>query len=76
VASAAYGDLQIVLARETHRRHYVGGTDASGDQARAPVDGTVPECTGAVVVGVAGMDQPAAEPIDLHDRWLIAPVTD
>src|SRR5687767_15600780 len=45
VASAPYGDLQIVVAGGTHRRDHVGGSDASGDQARAPVDGTVPHCT-------------------------------
>src|SRR4029077_14177762 len=44
VASAAYGDLQIVVAGETHGRDHVGGPDASGDQARAPVDGTIPDC--------------------------------
>src|SRR5688572_26835146 len=67
VASAPYGDLQIVVAGETHGGGHVGGPDASGDQARAPVDGTVPHCTGSVVVGVVGADQPASEPFDLHD---------
>ena len=76
VASAPYGDLQIVVAGETHGRDHVGGPDASGDQARAPVDGTVPHCTGDVVVGVVGTDQPASEPVDLHDGWLLAPVAD
>jgi hypothetical protein len=56
VASAPYGDLQIVVAGETHGRDHVGGPDASGDQARAPVDGTVPHCTGDVVVGMVGAD--------------------
>jgi hypothetical protein len=76
VASAANGDLQIVVAGETHGRDHVGGPDASGDQARAPVDGTVPDCTGAVVVGVIGTDQPASEPVDLLDGWPLAPVAD
>jgi len=76
VASAPYGDLQIVVAGETHGRDHVGGPDASGDQARAPVDGTVPDCTGAVVVGVVGTDQPASEPVDLYDGWRLAPVAD
>jgi hypothetical protein len=56
VASAPYGDLQIVVASETHGRDHVGGPDASGDQARAPVNGTVPDCTGDVVVGVVGTE--------------------
>ena len=56
VASAPYGDLQIVVADETHGRDHVGGPDASGDQVRAPVNGTVPDCTGDVVVGVVGTD--------------------
>src|SRR5262249_14842420 len=56
VASAPYGDLQIAVAGETHGCDHVGGPDASGDQARAPVNGTVPDCTGDVVVGVVGTD--------------------
>src|SRR5262249_6333032 len=56
VTSAPYGDLQIVVARETHGRDYVGGPEASGDQARAPVDGTVPHGTCVVVVGMVGTD--------------------
>jgi hypothetical protein len=50
-----------VVAGETHRRDHVGGPDASGDQARAPVDGTVPHCTGDVVVGVASLDKLPAQ---------------
>ena len=56
VASAPYGNLQVVVAGETHGRDHVGSSDASGDQARAPVNGTVPDCTGNVVVGVVGTD--------------------
>ena len=74
VASAAYGDLQVVVAGETHSRNHVGGPDASGDQARAPVDGTVPDCTGNVVVGVIGTNQLASEPVDLDDSWLLVRV--
>jgi hypothetical protein len=76
VASAPYGDLQIVIPGATHGRDHVGGPDASGDQARAPVNGTVPDCTGEVVVGVVGPDQPASEPVDLHDGWILAPAAD
>ena len=35
VASATYGDLEILVASETHRRNHVGASDASGDQRRA-----------------------------------------
>ena len=76
VASAPYGDFQIVVAGETHGPDNVGGADASGDQVRAPVNGTVPDCTGDVVVGVVGTDELASEPVDLHDGWLLAPVAD
>src|SRR4029434_5029046 len=76
VASAPYGNLQIVVAGETHGRDHVGGPDASGDQVRAPVNGTVPDCTGDVVVGVVGTDYAASDPVDLHDGWLLAPVAD
>src|SRR5688572_3050851 len=74
VTSAPYGDLQIVVAGKTHGRDHVSGPDASDDQARAPVNGTVPDCTGDVVVGVVGSDEPAPEPIDLQDSWHFAPL--
>ena len=67
---------EIVVAGETHGRDHVGGPDASGNQARAPVDGTVPHCTGDVIVGVVGTDQPASESVNLHDGWLLASVAD
>ena len=76
VASAPYGDFQVVVAGETHGRDHVGGPDAPGDQTWVPVDGTVPDCTGDVVVGVVGTDEPASEPVDLHDGCLLATVTD
>src|SRR4029453_1224198 len=57
VASAPNGDFQIVLAGEAHGRDHVGGPDASGDHVRAPIDGTVPHCTGDVIVGVVGTYQ-------------------
>src|SRR3546814_496417 len=76
VAAAPYGDLQIVVAGEMHGRDHVGAPDASSDQARAPVNGTIPDCTGDVVVGVACSDQPASEPVALRDGWLPAPVAD
>src|SRR3546814_9528467 len=54
-------------------RDHVGAPDASSDQARAPVNGTIPDCTGGVVVAVVCSDQPASEPVDLRDGWLLAP---
>src|SRR5690606_16379107 len=74
VASAAYGDLQVVVAGEAHGRDDVGSSDAAGDQARTPVDGAVPDRAGGIVVGVAGADQPAPEPGDLHGGRRLAPV--
>jgi hypothetical protein len=70
------GDLQIVAASETHGRNHVGGPDASRDQPRTPVDGAVPHCTGAVVAGAFGTDQPASEPVDLQGRFLRALAAD
>jgi hypothetical protein len=64
MASAPYGDLQIVVAGEPDGSDHVGGADASGDQARTPVNGTVPDCTGDVVVGMVGTDEPASESVD------------
>jgi hypothetical protein len=66
VASAPYGDLQIMVARETHGCGDVGASDATGDQARPPVDGGVPYCTGGVVVCLVSTNQPASEPIDIR----------
>ena len=63
-------------SRQTHGRDYVDGPDASSDQARAPIDGTVPQCTGDVIVGVVGADQPASESVDLRDGWLLASIAD
>ena len=34
VASASYGDLQVAVAGEAHRRGHVGGAAAAGDQSR------------------------------------------
>ena len=68
VASAPYGDLEVVVAGELHGRDHVGGPDASGDQARTPVDGTVPDRAGDVVIRLVGTDQPASEPADLRGR--------
>ena len=63
VASAPYGDLEVVVAGESHGRDHVGGPDASGDQARTPVDGTVPDRAGDVVIRSVGTDQPPRNPL-------------
>jgi hypothetical protein len=67
VASAPYGNLQIVIASEAHRRDHVRGPDASGDQVRAPVNGAVPDCTGDVIVGVVGADKATSAHGDTND---------
>src|SRR5262249_41983748 len=46
----------ILGAGETHGRDHVGGPNASGDEVRAPVNGTVPDCTGDLIVSVVGID--------------------
>src|SRR5262245_5148980 len=70
VASATYRDLQVVVASVTYSRHHIRGADASGDHARTPVNGTVPDSTGDVVLSVVGTDQPAAEAVDLYNARL------
>jgi hypothetical protein len=72
VAPAPYGDLQVVLAGEAHRRGHVGGPAAAGDEPGAPVDGAVPHGSGGVVVGVVSCDQLAPEPVDSHHGYLLA----
>jgi hypothetical protein len=56
VASASYRDLQIAVAGQTNGAPHIGGPDASGDYVRAPVNRTVPDRTGDVVVGMVGTD--------------------
>jgi hypothetical protein len=64
VAAAPHRDLQIVGAGKAHSGNHVGGPAASGDQARAPVDGAVPDGPGGVVVAMVGGDNVAPEPVD------------
>src|SRR5262245_44323386 len=56
VASGPYSNLQIVVAGETHGCDHVGGPNASSNQPRSSVNGTVPDCTGDVVVGTVSTD--------------------
>jgi hypothetical protein len=56
----------VVVTGEPHGRDHVGGADASGNQARASIDGAVPDGTRRVVVRVLATDQPAAKPVNLH----------
>jgi hypothetical protein len=76
VTSAPDGNLQIVLAGETHGRDRVGGPGTSGDHARAPVNSTIPNCARDVIVSVIGVNQSAPEPVDVYDGWLISPAAD
>jgi len=54
----------------------VGGADAARDQARAPIDGSVPQRTSGVVIGMFGPDQQPSEPVDLHAGRLAARALD
>jgi len=56
VAAAAYGDLEVVVAREAHGCDHVCGPVAAGDQPRAPVDDAVPHGSGGVVLSVVSRD--------------------
>ena len=69
VASASYGDLEVAVASETHRRGNVRGACAAGDHPRSSVDVAVPYGSGVVVVIVVGGDEDASEPGDLHGGW-------
>src|SRR4029453_9905300 len=69
VASASYGDLEVAVAGEAHRRGDVGGAAAAGDQPGSPVDRAVPNGSGVFVVMVVGGDEVASEPGDLHGGW-------
>ena len=61
VAPAPYGDLQVVVAREAHRRDHVGRARTAGDAGRTAVDRAVPDPAGSVVAGAGRQQQLSAE---------------
>ena len=65
VAPASYGDLEVTVAGEAHRRGHVGGAAAAGDQPRSSVDGAVPDGSGVVVLIMLRGDDVAPEPGNL-----------
>ena len=61
VAPAPDGDLQVVVAREAHRRDHIGHARAAGDAGRTAVDRAVPDPAGSVVAGARRQQQLSAE---------------
>ena len=61
VAPAPYGDLQVVVAREAHRRDHIGHAGAAGDAGRMAVDRAIPDPAGSVVAGAGRQQQPSAD---------------
>ena len=70
---------RLVVAPEIHRRDHVGDIDTAGDQQRPLVDHAVVEFAGIVIVGVAALDERAAQALTqfglgfvTHDVLLIS----
>jgi hypothetical protein len=61
VAPAPYGDLQVVVAREAHRRDHIGHPRAAGDAGRTAVNRAIPDPAASVVAGARREQQLAAE---------------
>ena len=61
VAPASYGDLQVAVAGEAHRRGHVGHARAAGDAGRMAVDRAIPDPAGSVVAGARRQQQLSAE---------------
>src|SRR5882724_411117 len=61
VAAASDGDEKIMRAREFHGVDDIGDPGAAGDEARMPVDATVPDLAGLVVACIVGLDDRAVE---------------
>jgi hypothetical protein len=76
VAAAAYGDLQAVVASNSHGGHYVGGAAAAGDESEVAVNDAIPYGSGVVVGGVVSRDELAPESADFHRRCLLARLAD
>jgi hypothetical protein len=60
VAAAAYGNRQVVLAREPHSGDNVCNPSATGDQRRVPIDHPVPDFPRFVIANVIGEKNRAA----------------
>ena len=61
VATAAHGQLETALARETHGGRHVGGVRAARDQGGPLVDHSVPDLPGLVVGRMVGRYDLAGE---------------
>jgi hypothetical protein len=71
VAATAYCDLEVVLAREAHRRDDIGHARAPRDDGWTAVDGAVPDRAGGVVTGGGRQQQLSAErSAELDERGL------
>ena len=62
MAAAAHAEQHAVLGREADRCLHVALGQAASDGRRAAVDGGVPDLARVLVAGVAGDDEPAADP--------------
>ena len=72
VAPAPYGDLQVALAREAHRRDHIGHPRAAGDAGRMAVNRAIPDPAGSVVAGARRQQQLSAErSAELVERGLL-----
>ena len=61
VAPASYGDLEVAVAGEAHRRDHIGPARAAGDAGRMAVDRAIPDPAGSVVAGAGRQQQLSAE---------------
>ena len=77
VATAAHGQVELVLARVVHGRDHVVGGRAAHDDARPPVDHRVEDLARLVVACVARRDHLAAdalaEPVDRLRAMFVLP---
>ena len=56
VAAAAYREQEILLPRNVHRGHHVGGAVAAGDERRVAVDQPIANHAGIVIGGISGLN--------------------
>jgi hypothetical protein len=57
VSTAPNRHKSVAFAGEANDRDYIGGAAAAGDQRWPAVDVSVPDLPGALIGGVAGLDQ-------------------